>query len=121
MTRSEGQAPAAMRDNGAAPEESLLADVSPIVKLGIALAWLLGLATTTRLEPPLLLAIVALAAVIVVGGGEAPRVARRLAPILLIPPARAPAHFIFARSNFDPAPGGPVRIGPAPVSGRAPR
>src|SRR5258707_13886341 len=102
MTRSEGQAPAAMRDNGAAPEESLLAEVSPLVKLGIALAWLLGLATTTRLEPPLLLALVALAAAIVVGGVEPARLARRLAPILLLALAAAPATLALSGSNSDP-------------------
>jgi len=100
---------------------SLLVEVSPLVKLGLALAWLLGLASTTRLEPPLLLAMVAIAAAIVVGGVEPARLARRLAPILLIALAVALANLVFAGSNADRTAAELVRIGPLRLSIEAAR
>src|SRR6185503_7664717 len=75
VNRNLDLAPYPVPDPDAAPRESVLAAVSPLVKLGIALLWLIGLATTTRLSPPLLLAAVALAAAIVVGGVEPARLA----------------------------------------------
>jgi energy-coupling factor transport system permease protein len=121
MTRSVERNPDVAPDDGAGPGESLLAEVSPLVKLGIALAWLLGLATTTRLEPPLLLAMVALAAAVVVGGVEPARLARRLAPILLVALAVALANLIFAGSNADRAAAELIRIGPLRLSVEAAR
>jgi energy-coupling factor transport system permease protein len=121
MTSSVDRDPDLASDDGAPPGESLLAEVSPLVKLGIALAWLLGLATTTRLEPPLLLAMVALAAAIAVGGVEPARLARRLAPILLIALAVALANLIFAGSNSDRAAAELIRIGPLRLSVEAAR
>jgi len=112
MSESVNRDPHAASDARTAPRESLLARVGPLVKLGLALAWLLGLATTTRLEPPLLLAIVALAAAIVAGGIQPARLARRLAPILLIALAVALANLIFAASNADRAAAELIRIGP---------
>ena len=41
---------------------SPLGRVSPVVKLAIALVWLVGLAFTTRILPPLFLALVAMVA-----------------------------------------------------------
>jgi energy-coupling factor transport system permease protein len=121
MTSSVDPGPDVRADEEAAPGERLLAEVSPLVKLGIALAWLLGLATTTRLEPPLLLAIVALAAAIVVGGVEPARLARRLAPILLIALAVAVANLVFAGSNADRTAAELIRIGPLRISVEAAR
>lgn len=115
------------RDLGAAPGESrardgsLLAEASPLVKLGLALAWLLGLATTTRLEPPLLLAAVALGAAVVAGGVRPARLARRVAPILLIALAVALANLLFAESNSNPAAPELVRLGPVRLSVEAAR
>jgi energy-coupling factor transport system permease protein len=104
------------RDTPSRSGENLLAQVSPLVKLGLALAWLLGLATTTRLEPPLLLAIFALGAAIILGGVEPARLARRLAPILLIALAVALANLLFAASNSDRAAAELVRLGPLRLS-----
>ncbi|HYN69269.1 MAG TPA: energy-coupling factor transporter transmembrane component T [Candidatus Eisenbacteria bacterium] len=100
---------------------SLLAATSPLVKLGLALAWLVGLATTTRVEPPLLLAGVAIAAAIVAGGIEPRRLVRRLAPLLLVALAVALANLIFAGSNSDPTAAELVRLGPLRLSVEAAR
>jgi energy-coupling factor transport system permease protein len=121
MTDPPDQDPPVATDAEPAPDDSLLAGVSPLVKLGLALAWLLGLATTTRLEPPLLLATVALAAAIVIGGVEPARLVRRLAPILLIALAVALANLIFAASNADRTVAELLRIGPLRLSVEAAR
>jgi energy-coupling factor transport system permease protein len=121
VNRNLDLAPYPVPDPDAAPRESVLAAVSPLVKLGIALLWLIGLATTTRLEPPLLLAAVALAAAIVVGGVEPARLARRLAPILLIALAVALANLIFAASNSDRTAAELIRIGPLRLTVEAAR
>lgn len=121
MSNALDRGPDVRTDEDAVFDRSLLAKVSPLVKLGIALAWLLGLATTTRLEPPLLLAIVALAAAIVVGGVEPARLARRLAPILLIALAVALANLVFAGSNADRTAAELIRIGPLRLSMEAAR
>lgn len=121
MTHFAERHPDLAPDDRAAPDESLLAEVSPLVKLGLALAWLLGLATTTRVEPPLLLAVVALAAAVAVGGVEPARLARRLAPILLIALAVALANLIFAGSNADRTAAELIRIGPLRLSVEAAR
>lgn len=108
-------------NDDAGPDASLLAGTSPLVKLGLALAWLIGLASTTRVEPPLLLAVVALAAAVVLGGVEPARLARRLAPILVVALGVALANLIFAASNANPAAAELVRLGPLRLSVEAAR
>lgn len=105
----------------AGPRASVLAETSPLVKLGLAFAWLIGLATTTRLEPPLLLAAAAVAAGIAAGGIEPQRLVRRLVPMLAIALAVALANLVFAGSNSDPSAAELVRIGPLRLSVEAAR
>ena len=121
MTRAIDRAPDAGANEDPVQGASPLARTSPLVKLGLALAWLLGLATTTRVEPPLLLAAFALAAAIAAGGVEPARLARRLAPILLVALGVALANLVFAGSNANPAADELVRIGPLRLSVEAAR
>lgn len=121
MTRPIDRSPGAAANDDSVRDGSLLARTSPLVKLGLALAWLIGLATTTRVEPPLLLAAVALAAAIAAGGVEPARLARRLVPILLVALGVALANLVFAGSNANPAAEELVRLGPLRLSVEAAR
>ena len=49
------------RDLAPSQLDSILGRTSPVLKLAISIVWLIGLATTTALVPPLLLATVAVA------------------------------------------------------------
>lgn len=67
---------------GEPERHSPLGRTSPLVKLGVALGWLVGLAFTTAIWPPLLLAAVAVAAALLGGSVPAARLARALAPLV---------------------------------------
>lgn len=91
---------------------SLLGRASPLVKLGVAIAWLAGLALTLDPGPPLLLAGVAVAAGL--GAGRIPpgSLARGLAPLVAAAASIAVANLVFAAANTDPASNELARIGP---------
>ena len=98
---------------------SPLGRTSPLVKLGLALVWLVGLAFTTAIWPPLALAAVALVAALVLGAVPAGRLLRALAPLLGAALGIALFNALFSTSNGDP--GAPVAIaaGPFRVTGPA--
>ena len=94
---------------------SFLGRASPMVKLGIALVWLIGLALTLRPEPPLLLASVAFAAGITIGGIKPSVLLRAVAPLWIAAAGIGTFNTLFSASNGDPAATeffviGPVRL-----------
>jgi energy-coupling factor transport system permease protein len=97
---------------GPAQRESLLGRADPLVKLGIALAWLLGLGLTLDVRPPLILIVVALVAGLQLGRVDAGTLARRLAPLTIAALAFAVTNLLFSQHNPDPAATELVRIGP---------
>lgn len=92
--------------------DSMLGRVSPVLKFGIALAWLIALAFTTSIAAALTLAIVALVAGRVLGSVPARSMARTLAPLVLAALGVGLSNTVFAASNLDPASTEIARVGP---------
>ncbi len=67
----------------AAQRQSVLGRVDPLLKLGIALVWLIGLGFTLDVRPPLILVVVALVAGLQLGAIPPATLGRRLAPLAL--------------------------------------
>jgi energy-coupling factor transport system permease protein len=82
------------------------------VKLGLAIAWLAGLALTLEPGPPLLLAGVALAAGLTLGRIPVRSLARGLAPLVAAVASIAVANLVFAAANTDPGSTEFARVGP---------
>jgi energy-coupling factor transporter transmembrane protein EcfT len=99
-------------DLTAAQERSLLGRTSPLVKLALAVAWLVGLAFTLNAGPPVLLTCVAIAAGLVLGDVPPARLVRGLAPLALVAASIALANLLFSASNTAPASVEFARIGP---------
>ncbi len=104
---------------GDAQLRSVLGRTSPLVKLGVALAWLVGLAFTRDPRPPLALAALALAAGLTLGRIPVGRLVRGLAPLTLAALGIAVFNTLFSASNADPAATELVRIGPLRVVAEA--
>lgn len=96
--------------------DSPLGRVSPVVKLAIAFAWLVGLALTVRILPPLILAAVALAAGLVLGSIPWRSLARSLAPLWIAALGVGLSNTLFATANGDPLATELIRIGPARIT-----
>ena len=77
--------------------------MSPVVKLVIALVWLVGLAFTTRILPPLFLALVAMVAGLWLGRIPGPTLARATAPLWVAAVLIGVSNTVFAAANGDPA------------------
>jgi energy-coupling factor transport system permease protein len=101
---------------GDAQRESFLGRTSPLVKLGIAIIWLLGLALTLDLRPPLVLALVALVAGFQLGSLAPGEVARRIGPLALAVLGIALTNLAFSTHNPDPAATELVRLGPLRIT-----
>jgi energy-coupling factor transport system permease protein len=80
--------------------------------LGVALAWLIGLATTTSIAPPLVLAAVAAVAGLTLGRMAAGGLLRGAAPLLLAALSVGFFNAVFAAANVDPAATELAKIGP---------
>ena len=106
-------------DVGPVQRESLLGRTNPLVKLGIALAWLVGVGLTLDIRPPLILTLVALIAGIQLGGLSTGALARRIAPLWLAIIGIAVANLLFSLHNPDPLATELVRIGPLRVTQEA--
>ena len=91
---------------------SPLGRVSPILKLAIALVWLVGLAFTLSPWPPLALAIVAVVAGLRLGAIPPRRLARTLAPLWLAALGIGLFNALFSTSNGDPTATTLLTIGP---------
>lgn len=92
--------------------ESPLGRTSPLARLGVALAWLIGLATTTSIPPPLILAGVAALVGLTLGRMTAGGLLRGAAPLLVAALSVGFFNAVFAAANVDPAAGELARIGP---------
>jgi energy-coupling factor transporter transmembrane protein EcfT len=106
-------------DIGPAQRESPLGRTNPLVKLGIALAWLIGLGLTVDVRPPLILALVALLAGLNLGRLHAGSLARRIAPLWLAVLGIAVANLVFSQHNPDPLATELLRIGPLRITQEA--
>jgi energy-coupling factor transport system permease protein len=92
--------------------DSLLGRASPVVKLGISLAWLVGLAITLEPGPPLALAAIAIAAGISLGGIRPRIILGAVAPLWLAAVGIGTFNALFSVSNGDPAAAELLRLGP---------
>lgn len=96
--------------------ESVLGRTNPLVKLGIALAWLLGLGLTLDVRPPLLLTFVTIIAGLQLGSIPQDTLARRLAPFALAAIGIALANLLFSGHNPDPLARELLRLGPLRIT-----
>ena len=103
----------------AAQRDSLLGRTSPLVKLGVAAAWLVGLATTLDARPGAFLALAALVAIPLLGGVPGERIVRRLGPLALAALGIALTNLLFSASNGDPTATELARIGPLRITAEA--
>ena len=102
-----------------AQESSLLGRTSPLVKLGVAVTWLVGLALTLEPGPPIFLATLALAAGLTVGHVPPRNLARGLAPLVVAAASIALANLLWSGQNTDPAATELARVGPFRITREA--
>jgi len=106
-------------DLGLSQRQSVLGRTNPLVKLGISLAWLIGLGFTLDVRPPLILALVALIAGLQLGDIPPGTLARRLAPLALAALAIGLTNLLFSTHNPDPTAQELVRVGPLRITQEA--
>jgi energy-coupling factor transport system permease protein len=99
--------------------ESPLGRTNPLVKLGIAIIWLIGLGLTLDVRPPLILAVVALVTGLQLGGIPPAMLARRLVPLALAAIGIALTNLLFSTHNPDPFATELLRVGPLRVTAEA--
>lgn len=104
---------------GDAQLDSVLGRTSPVVKLGIALAWLLGLAFTLHPLPPLVLLSAALLAGLTIGGIRPGDLRRTLTPLWLAALAIGVSNTLFSAANGDPTATTLVTLGPIRITTEA--
>jgi energy-coupling factor transport system permease protein len=92
--------------------ESPLGRVGPLTKLGIAVVWLIGLATTTSVWPPLALAGVTVLAAMTLGRVPPRTIVRAALPLWVAALSVGFFNAVFAAANVDPAAIEITRIGP---------
>ncbi|HEY2888046.1 MAG TPA: energy-coupling factor transporter transmembrane component T [Candidatus Limnocylindrales bacterium] len=102
-----------------ATSASLLGRTSPLVKLGVATAWLLGLATTTEPRAGVFLAIAALLATGLLGGVPGARMIRRLGPLLAAAAGIVLTNLLFSAQNADPSATTLLVLGPLRLTAEA--
>lgn len=105
--------------NGTATTPSFLGLTSPLVKLAVAVAWLLGSTATLDPLPPTLLAVLALGAALGFGRVELGRLGRLMAAAFLPIVGIVLANVLFSRSNVDPAAVEIARLGPLRLTAEA--
>lgn len=99
--------------------DSLLGRTSPVVKLGVAIVWLIGLAVTLHPLPPVILAAVALAAGLTIGGIPPLILGRTLAPVWLAALAIGLSNMLFSTANGDPTTTTLLQVGPIRIAQEA--
>ena len=99
--------------------DSPLGRTSPVVKLALALVWLLGLALTLHPIPPVVLAGAALVAGLTLGGIAPQNLGRTLAPVWLAAVAIGVSNTIFSAANGDPATTTLATVGPVRIATEA--
>ena len=92
--------------------DSPLGRTSPIVKLAVAIGWLVGLAFTLAWTPPLVLAGAAIAAGFLLGSVRLATLARSIAPLWLAALGIGLFNALYSTSNGDPAATTLVDFGP---------
>ena len=101
---------------GDAQLDSVLGRTSPVIKLGVAIVWLLGLALTLHPVPPVVLAGSALAAGLAFGGVPPLKLGRTLAPVWLAALAIGVSNMLFSAANGDVATATLLRVGPVRIA-----
>jgi energy-coupling factor transport system permease protein len=96
--------------------DSPLGRTSPIVKLGIAIGWLAGLALTLAWGPPLALAAVAIIAGVLLGSVRVGDLARSIAPLWMAALGIGLFNALFSTSNGDPTAASAVQVGPLRIT-----
>ncbi len=96
--------------------ESLLGRTSPLTKLAVALAWLVGLAFTTQPWPPVVIATVALVAGSALGRIPPGILVRAVAPLWVVAVVVAVSNTVFGVANADPTAMEFLRFGPLRVT-----
>ena len=101
---------------------SWLGEVSPLAKLAVALLWLVGLATTLDVRPPLVLAGAALLAGLAVGRLSLRELGLALTPLWLAAAGILVFNALFSAANADPLAAvalqwGPLRLTEPAVAG----
>ncbi len=100
------------RDLAPSQLDSVLGRTSPVLKLAISIGWLLGLATTVALGPPLIIAVTVLVAGLTLGGVPRRDLGRALAPLWLAAIGLATFNTLFGAANADPTATTIAQIGP---------
>ena len=108
-------------DRSESQDLSLLGRTSPLVKLGLAVVWLIGLALTIDPLPPFLLAGAAIVAGLAFGGVNGRDLVRGLAPLLVAAAAIGVANLLYSAANTDPSATELVRLGPIRLTVEAAR
>jgi energy-coupling factor transport system permease protein len=98
---------------------SILGRTNPLTKLGVAIAWLGGLALTTQPWPPVGVAAIALLAGLVLGRIPPSTLVRAIAPLWVVAFAVAAGNTVFGAANPDPAASELLRLGPLRITGPA--
>lgn len=101
--------------------DSPLGRTSPIVKLGVAIGWLVGLALTLSFGPPLILIGASLAAGLVLGHVPWRALVRSLAPLLLAAIGIGTFNALYSMTNGDLTAITLVRLGPIRITEEAAR
>jgi energy-coupling factor transport system permease protein len=96
--------------------DSLLGRASPVLKLAVAVMWLLGLAFTLHPLPPLILAGAALVAGLAFGAIPPSQLGRTLAPVWLAALAIGVSNMVFSMANGDPTTATLLRVGPLRIA-----
>jgi energy-coupling factor transport system permease protein len=96
--------------------ESPLGRTSPLVKLGVAIAWLLGLVTTMDLRAPVVLTAIAVVAGPILGHIPLRRVILGLAPLWAAAAGITFFNSVFAAANADPLLPEIARLGPRRIT-----
>ncbi len=99
--------------------ESPLGRLGPLVKLVIAVGWLLGLTLTTRIAPPLAIALITAILGVTVGRIPVRRLAAAAAPLWLAALTVGFFNAVFAAANVDPNAAEVARIGPLRLTEQA--
>lgn len=108
--------PASVSDDRMA---SVLGRTSPLTKLVIAVAWLVGLAATTQPWPPIAIAAVALVSGMVLGRIPPRALARAIAPLWVVALVVTVSNTVFGAANPNPLATELVRFGPLRITEQA--
>jgi energy-coupling factor transport system permease protein len=93
-----------------------LGRASPVLTLGVAVAWLIALVTTTDPRPPVLVTVVALIAALGPGRVRPADFARGLAPLLLAVLSVVAFNALLSPANHDPAAEVALALGPIRIT-----